>query len=805
MALKPITEIKAAPLRGGCVTVREKTQLPNGGFSMVQNLRPKHPGFIKRLGQRKLHSTADGSNKVLSLYQFKKSRQDEEYFFAQMSDGDVLQATNPPPTVTTGVFGSSVFSSADGSSQIPASWINFQDMMLYADGVDQHQVYAGSTTYIKEFIVYKGDAAIPTVPELGERYGDQVTDGQSATVAILDSLNTFANHNCLFIATPFPAKSFTFTIPTTNSNTSTASIYYWNGSWSVASNFNDTTSSGNKTFTNASGTMSFDMPEDILTKFQYGLCRWWYQIRFDGALDSSVRISSVTCDADWQDIVNVWNGATLDPAEVRVEATNSYYTYSAAAIDLDELSSGKKIMVSISDPTEAFYVDVGATPASGTANISDIKYYDGNSFETVGSISDGTDGFGNSGWITFPRNSDIQPSHFQSSQLYSYWYEITFDDALVEDTAVGIEAVPYYDIEEFGKSLCSCAWKNRMVYTFDQWSEYLYITAANDPFGLNGSEYGILETGDGRANDIVAMKKFHNELMVWQEEKGVEGGTLTLFQGYSPTTFGKLLLSSKVGTMSNKTVAIVDGVMTSTATEEILKTLAFFLSRYGVCASDGRVVSIISDDIQNYFDPTKDECIRRGYEKEMFLKHDSTYNLLRIGLVSGDSAETPNVFLAFDLTDKVWLFDDLAQELSCMVEVESGSGNTTITQVGGGVDDGYVYQLNYGTNDVTTTINSYIDIELNGAGEYINLRELLLRAKAQTSGEITLIVYKNGIEHSVRHLTMTPEISDQLVRRHRIGLNVTDQHISVRIQNNEKDKSMYLEDLGIKLSVWEGR
>ena len=101
--LTPLTQIKGQPVQGGAVTVRNAAQLPFGSYSMVQNIRGKHPDFIKRSGMRKQHSTADGSNEVLSLFQFRKSRVDEKHFFAQMSDGDMLEATNDPPTVTTGV------------------------------------------------------------------------------------------------------------------------------------------------------------------------------------------------------------------------------------------------------------------------------------------------------------------------------------------------------------------------------------------------------------------------------------------------------------------------------------------------------------------------------------------------------------------------------------------------------------------------------------------------------------------------------------------------------------------------------
>lgn len=333
--------------------------------------------------------------------------------------------------------------------------------------------------------------------------------------------------------------------------------------------------------------------------------------------------------------------------------------------------------------------------------------------------------------------------------------------------------------------------------------------------GLNGDDFGILLAGDGRTNKVVAIERFHNELMVWQEEKGVEGGCLTLFQGFDPTTWGKLLLSSKVGTMNAKSVAVVDGVMTSTTTEERIKTLAFSLSRYGVTATDGKTVSLISDEIQNYFDPTEPECIRRGYEHEMWLKHDSAYNVLRIGLVSGPTATLPNIFPVFDLADKTWSFDELAQELSCMAEVASQASYTidTITydppviQVGGGVDDGFIYQLNVGKDDVTDAIDAFFEMELNVGGEYVQLSEIIIRAVAvaTAAGDITLTLSRNSNAAGTKTLSMSPELANQTIRRHRFSLNVCDQNVTVKVQNATAAKTMELLDMGLKTFLYETR
>jgi hypothetical protein len=307
--------------------------------------------------------------------------------------------------------------------------------------------------------------------------------------------------------------------------------------------------------------------------------------------------------------------------------------------------------------------------------------------------------------------------------------------------------MPYFDISEYGKGLMNMVWKGRGMYVFDRFPSWLIVTAKNQPMVLNGDDSTILEAGDGRSNRIVCQKKFHNEHMCWQEEKGIDGGCLTLFEGYSPQTFGKLVLSNKVGTFNANTAVVVDGVLSSTVTDEEPKTMAYFLSHYGVMASNGKDPWVISDRIQNYFDPTKPECIRNGYEDKMWLKYDSTFNVIRIGLVSGSSATECNVFPVYDIVDGTWSFDVLAQALACMEEIEAGSGNVTLLQVGGGVDDGFVYQLNTGRDDVDTAIDGYGIMEIDGEGSVISLTEIILRMKKNT-GNCRLTLYEDGVAQS---------------------------------------------------------
>ena len=103
---------KTAAFRGGVVKARERITLRQfegwEEFSAIQNFRGRRPGFEVRLGMARHHTTADASTETTSLYQFSKGSKVEHHFFRQLIDGSVQEATDHPPTATTGVFGSDV-------------------------------------------------------------------------------------------------------------------------------------------------------------------------------------------------------------------------------------------------------------------------------------------------------------------------------------------------------------------------------------------------------------------------------------------------------------------------------------------------------------------------------------------------------------------------------------------------------------------------------------------------------------------------------------------------------------------------
>jgi len=799
--------------RGGADTRREKPLLPFAKYSMVQNMRPRHPGFVKRKGQAKLHTTADGGNKVMTLYQYSAGGRSERHFYAQMSDGGVLEATNNPPTVTTGAFGSEVFTGS--ASAIPASWSMVDDIMLFSNGVDQHQIYTGNSSPVYKFVYFVGSDAAHVMPDGGTDYSIEVSDSDSTSVAVLDSMGDLTNdYEAVYIRTNIPAKSLTWTITAGNGAAATGRIHYWNGAWADTS-MTDGTASGGATLAQT-GTMEWTPQSDEIPHYLFGESGFWYRFTLaDGnSLDAEVEISTVTFDADWTALQNVWDGVPVDAVEVQFydASADVYRTYAAESVELDSMApSGEGTdycYIASADKICGIYIDVGEKPnTTASTSIGAVQYWTGSAWADCSGLTDGTNGVSNTGWVIFDRE-DAQPRTLNTSQYHAYWYRFKTSHgestAMNDDVQVGIQTMPYFDINDIGTiGYCNGVWKERGVYSFNQAPHYIYVSAAGEPMMLNGSDFWYRRAGDGRKNKITCMKKFYNELMVWQEEKGVDGGCLTLFEGDNPDNFDKLIISPYLGTFSAKSAVVVDGVLTSTRTDETIKTLAYFLSQKGVFCTDGKTAWAISDDIQNYFDPLESECIRTGYEKEHWIAYDSTYSILRVGLVTGSSATTPNTFLVYDLTDNAWYFDSLGQGLSCATEVEAASGDVAIIQVGGGVDDGTVYQLNTGVNDVSAAIDGYVTMELSHKNWVMFLREMALRVKAQTSGSVEIDVYLNNVLEDSIEMSMIAANENEASRRERFVMDALSDHIGLRFRNNTKGESMYLEDVALWLYAEE--
>lgn len=932
---KKLTELKTIPFQGGANTFNEPGLLQTGSYSAVQNMRQMRPGLKARPGMIAQHSTADGTNRVMSMFQFSKGKRTERHFYAQMSDDDVLEATTAPPGVTTGVFGTEVFSGSTGSSA--ASWSVINDKLIFSNGVDQHQICAGTDDLIDKFIVYDSDTRLPDVPSIGYDYTAEVNYSSSASAAVLDSLGNFVSttgtlevtaastaltgsgtkflteltvgqpvyvagyeknvvatitsdtaatvatawtvtmelmtldvapattwaagdtitgqtsnktciitqkitdltyevrsrngafelgevlsngtftadqgasypvfastvtyttsNDCVLICSQIMPNRTSLTVPKANGNTSTAIVSYPSTTGWKLLTATDGTSTTSKTLAKT-GAITWTQPTDAAPKYMFGLNGFWVKIAFSDTLDSEVEISGCTYGSTFTPIQDVWDGSLADAIEAQhyKAASGVYYTYGTTSISLGGMTSSDYLYFNSYDPIIAVFIDSSGTPnTTGSTTINSFEYLAPSSvWTTVGNYTDSTSGLSKSGYITFPRQPGICQMQFNESSYASYWYRFTVDKTLSANTNIGIMTIPYYDINLFGVGIANAVWKNKMVYVFDQDPSWMYISAPDSPQVLSGVNSAIFEAGDGRSNKIVCMKSFYNELLIFQEEKGALGGCITLLQGTKPEDLGTINLSNTYGAMNSQSVEVIETIEGGHN--------AFILSRKGILVTDGKVVNYVPNfaKVMNYFDPSSSTCIRAGYESRMYLKYDSSCNVLKIGLTTGSSATNNNVFLVYDIVTKEFTTDSYQYPLSCECECEAASGNVPMIQLGGGQADGKVYILNSGLNDISTAVDAYVIVQINEAGSVVRDSEMIVRTKAQSAGTMTITPYYNGNIQSglAKTLSLTPETTSELIRRHKFTINFKNQNIALKIQHNTAGESFYLLDYALSL------
>jgi len=787
-----------SPAAGGVNTYHKKPTLEVGGYSELENVR-LHGNAIELRGGLTPHNTTAEASGINSLFSYKCDRNGALSFLAQLTDGDVLVADEHPPALGTD-FGDIVmdYSALQGNSDgtiLPASWAKNDDTVLHSNGGTQHIAWPGPVAEPIGVFWKTSSAALERVLEGGVDYTTVLTDGENGGETPTLTY-TIANNDGLYICTPFKATQFIIDMGTVVADgTTTAKIQYFDGD-----DFGDaTTGTDGTSGLQQDGTFTITAPSDEVPTYMFGMSGYWYRLYLSaGDATETVRFKEITYTSDWQVIENVMDTYDYPIIEAAVEdsAAGVYRTYASSVIDLSSLVAGDYVYIASPSQIWAFSVGVGAQPnTTASSDISAVEQWtNSGGWAAVSGLEDGTNGLFNSGTVSWIR-SDSDKRAFNGSTNHVYWYRFKLDQACSSSVIISIMAIAFYDIADYGSTgLISTSWKDRGVFSFGKFPRDLYVSKKGRPNILNGDDFAILSPGDGRRNPTVAAVSFHNELMVWQKEEGTQGGCLTIFEGYSPSTYGKLILSTKLGTFSQKSVCVMDGALLTTRTDETVQTLAFFISHYGVFMTDGRVCKLISGPIQNYFDPSYSECITRGQENKMWIGIDSSKKVLRMGLVSGSGATDTNIYPVYDLQSGLWSFDTFPTGSSgtgiypsCFAEVEGGSGDLFSLQY---VGDKYgrVYRSNnFITYDEAVSTEVYITgksrAEFSNGANLLDFRELSLRAGANSDYTLTKKIYENGtIDASLTEtFTMEDEDSGDTFRERILERDNLTFHLSIEL------------------------
>lgn len=783
-----------SPVASGVNTDWDKAQLPLGVYSNVANVRLNGPGFRLRPGLTRHHTTDLGN--VMSLFSYG----DGDKFYAQDVLGDVYEATNNPPATTTGAFGTIVIDKsalATNSSGpiLPGSWSVYREHIVFSEGAIQHLINPGVDAKPLAVFFKAATAAAfalnERIMEGGVDITDDVIDPESSKTSSLLTF-TVADEDALYICTEFPATSFIFDIETVPAGSKTMVFQFMNGDeWVTQSTgVTDGTSAWatDGTFVATMAGRATDGTERATVMF--GTSGYWYRFEL-GSDDATpdVSFNSILYAGDFRPLENVMVSTPEFVVEAQVQtAAGEYETYAASTINIGDLVIGDYIYFATPRKPWALYASTGATPnTTASTSISAIELWNGSAFGAVTDVEDATNGLANPGYISWDRTAQtLQKRAWNNSLNHMYWGRIKFDKAIAADVILSLSYLTYNDIAEFGQGgKVSTVWKDRGVFTFSKFSKDLYVSKKWRLNILNGDDSAILSPGDGRYHDVTAALPYYNELMVFQEEKGSLGGCITLFEGYSPDTFGKLVLSTRLGTFSQQSVCIIDASTQTTRSTDVTQTQVGFISKYGVFLTDGRTIQVISGPINNYFDPENSEYIQTSFvdgDCPHWLAYDRANNCLRLGIRTIQATgNAPDIYPVFHLDTSEWTFDIFPnQYITAFVEVTAASGNVDSLQYAAGIDKNVedlnlVYRCVAGqdydehSDGTKQAVMGELQMEFSDGSNYLNIKELSLRSSSNEDYELTKKIYENGVIDSNETETFTMEASESgLTYRERI-------------------------------------
>ena len=787
-----INKAGVMPAASGVNTDWDKAQLKITQYSQAENVRIHGPGFKMRPGLVRHHTTDLGT--CLSLFSYKKG----EKFYAQLDTGDVHEATDEPPGTTTGAFGALILdeSGLNNSSTgtiLPASWSTFRDHIVFSEGKIQHLIKPAVSARPRKVVFLKEPATGMTrILEEGQDLTVDVTDPGSNATSVTVTF-TVADEDALYVCTDFPATDFIFDLETlaTGANRSIDFQFHDGDAWdSQTTGVTDGTLGFGQ-----DGTFSATMAGRVTDGTErptvmFGQSGYWY--RFELASDTAgetVSYNSVTYNGDFRLLENIMSPLPGYVVEAQVQSGSQYRTYAASTVQIGSLPSGEYLYIATHTPAWAFYIDVGSTPNEEvTLDFTSIETWTGEGFETLTNPEDGTNDLDNSGYISWDRTSKIpQMRSFQANKNYAYWYRIKWDAVITSTVIVSIQALYFYDINDLGRAgKVSAVWKERGCYTFSEFDRDIYVSEKKRINVINGDDAGILSPGDGRYNRVTAMLPYYNELMVFQKEEGSLGGCITLFEGYSPETFGKLVLSTRLGSFSQQTVCIVDGSTDTTRTTDVTQTQVAFISKYGIFMTDGRTIRRISGDIDDIFDPEKSTYIDINPGSGHWVSYDRAGNCLRFGIQTiSSSTGTPDIYPVFNLEGNFWTFDVFPWEsITAFAEVSAVSGDIDSLQYVAGKDTvdstDLIYRCVAGIDydEKATGVKSAVEMkvrpEFSSGGNYLRINEFTIRTSAQADYILTKKVYENGVLDSAETETfpMTSYDTNGLIYRERILENI---------------------------------
>lgn len=519
---------------------------------------------------------------------------------------------------------------------------------------------ADLTGWIDEFRVSKGVARWP--------------DG-----VVIPTAAYFGGARYFFVASPLMLDSIKMYVSQPNTSSVTLAGAHWTGASYAALDLTDGTAVGAVSLAQT-GEISWEFNEDAKPLYFNGAVLYVYRFDFNGGNAGAYK---VTASAPLQPIKDLWNasGRTLTAFQAARGSTVAYedYTfrvseesddtaeYAATIGGLTGTGSSDYIMIMSDDRLMGIEITMLAKKTNGdVGQVSDVQYFDGSGFVSVGTFTDTTVGTGGKG---FNKSGSITWNHpgydaEHQAELYGkngYAYKLTISGTLQDGTdhdgtsvdlvkgiAAPLRMTGYSMVGNYNGRVMLVD-KNRVDYS-----------QTDTPWVFNGVDSswdGRLSLYFGDQNSITAVGTLYNRygsniidtfVICKKNETYALGGSQAYLQ-YNDA-FVRKTVSTNIGcpaplTMRQVNISVGDG-------DGLSRNALMWLDAAGPVLFEG-TVPIILPGVENYFDPSSDECINYEYISAATAYVDTIngeYNLL---FPTGDST-TNNKWIVFSFSQKKW-------------------------------------------------------------------------------------------------------------------------------------------------------
>jgi len=673
--------------------------------------------------------------------------------------------------------GSTVLETASTQNNEPTvgTWVQYSATAISPATTAYVRLYLGcNSTPLGETVQFDALTSIVAVPPSGL----SVTDGYEE---VRNSLTTryipypASTFDPVYVGFRRPVNAIHFYIDgTPNSETETMAVYYWQGSsstWNLVGNLVDGTIISAATLAQ-SGEMSWDKgPSGETPRVLPGTSDdlYWYKLTPSGNLSSGVNIYQVTVSEDMGEIANLWSGYQVLASGVLLDQGAGYADYTAEVTDgtdtnvmpLDSLATDSELYVGFDERAQGIVIRMAPDHINSDATVVTVKYWDGDSWVSVGELvdgtSNGTDSLAQTGMIQWDGDSFREiKSVLGGLRTPYFWYQLSWSVALDADVDVWEvsfaskpDPIPKYDgVINYNNN--ALWWPGTEGAGTLDYSQQGYAHILNGPY--SGATLPIFGGGEVNAITMLGTSAIVSTKNPYQ----------TYFlEGINPAEFTAVLVSDKVGAIAPKALLSIDSGV-RIFDDQVRVRSAIFMAADGIYMTDGSTILNISDPISDYFNASSGPYIEPEYIDTSYAWVDHEEKTVHFAVpmnMSGSGTQSVlNRELVYGyLTDEWYGLYQRGAAANCGLDV-IGSSNESLTYAGGFL--GYVYRTNTGTDDSGTKIThkfktsplSPLQGTISDALNYSStLRRIKIKGKADTtSGAVAgVTVYPDGITTGV--------------------------------------------------------